>query len=230
MKSIIFFFFAISLNIYASPISADLVMMGVTRYNDEATSLSLKDTKLSKDVPEISYLAVRPDYLLLAGFKYLPRQHIGSTALGSLPIELEQKGWKYELGAGYKFYLTEDLFVGPALLYSDYYNTLYKIAGTMVLKTERHDSDLRFYGLVGYKLNKATMILATLELKNDILSNDYNNDYSQYPISATLHHFLSKKWLVYAKYDQSLRNKTARTDITGNRASMAYGVGVGMAF
>jgi len=203
-------------------------MTDVTRYDKKATSLSLKDARLSFDSPAISYMAVRPNYLLFAAFKYIPKQHIGTTALGNTPIELEQDGWKYEIGAGYKFYITDDLYIGPAILFSDYYSTLYQIIGSTVLQNNSHDQDVRLYGLLGYKLAKGAMMFVAIELDNDILSDNYSNDYSQYSLSTTVYQFFSKEWFAYIKYEQTLRDKEARGDSTGNSNSIAYGFGVGV--
>lgn len=230
MKRNFFILILTAVSLFAEANNFDLLMTDVTRYDKMATSLSLKDTKLSYDVPAITYMAIRPNYLILATIKVMPKQHIGTTALGTTPIELEQEGWKYEIGAGYKFYLNKDLFIGPALLYSDYYSTLYKIIGSTVLETKSHDSDLRLYGLVGYKLAKATMMFVSVELKNDILSNNYSKDYSQYPLGVTVYRFLSKEWFAYLKYQQTLRDKKARSDSTGTNSSIAYGFGIGMKF
>lgn len=208
--------------------SFDAIMTDVTHYDKKATSLSLKDARLSFDVPAISYMAVRPNYLLLGALKYIPKQHIGTTALGNTPIELEQSGWKYEIGAGYKFYISDNLYIAPALLFSDYYSTLYQTVGSTVIESNSHDQDVRLYGLIGYKLTKSTMMFIALELDNDILSDSYSNDYSQYSLSATVYQFFSKEWFAYIKYEQTLRDKEARSDSNGNINSIAYGFGIGV--
>lgn len=213
---------------FAASDSFDVITTDVTRYEKKATSLNLKDARLSFNSPAISYMSVRPDYLLLATFKYIPKQHIVTTALGNTPIKLEQEGWKYEIGAGYKFYITDDLYIAPALLYSDYYSTLYQRVGNTVVESDSHDKDLRFYGLLGYKLTKATLMFVAVELDNDILSDNYSNDYSQYSLSTTLYQFFSKKWFAYIKYEQTLRDKEARSTTEGNNNSIAYGFGIGV--
>jgi hypothetical protein len=205
-------------------------MSDVTRYDKMATSLSLEDTKVSYDIATVSYMAVKPNYLLLASFKYMPKQHIGTTSLGSTQIRLENDAWKYEVAAGYKYYLTPSLYIGPALLFSDYYSTLYKVAGSTVSESESHDIDFRFYGILGYKLAKATSFLVSIELDNDVLSNDYSDDYSQYPFSITMFQFLSKEWFAYIKYQQAIKDKKERADSIGNSDSIAYGFGIGMKF
>lgn len=215
-------------SVFASSNSFDALMTDVTRYDKKATSSSLKDARLSFDAPAISYMAVRPNYLLLGALKYIPKQHIGTTALGNTPIELEQDGWKYEIGAGYKFYISDDLYIGPALLFSDYYSTLYQTVNGTVIESDSHDQDVRFYGLLGYKLAKATMIFVAVELDNDILSDNYSNDYSQYSLSATVYQFFSKELFAYFKYEQTLRDKEARSDSNGNNNSIAYGFGIGV--
>ena len=224
----IYILILVCVNVFAASNSYNLLMTDVTRYDKEATSLNLKDTRLSFDVPAISYMAVRPNYLLFAAFKYVPKQHIGTTALGNTPIGLEQDGWKYEIGAGYKFYINDDFYIGPALLFSDYYSTLYQTIGNSVLQTNSHDQDIRLYGLLRYKLAKATMMFVAIELDNDILSDSYSNDYSQYSLSTTLYQFFSKEWFAYIKYEQTLRDKEARSDSTGNNNSIAYGFGIGV--
>ncbi len=213
---------------FANSNSFDVITTDITHYDKKATSLNLKDARLSFDSPALSYMSVRPNYLLLAAFKYIPKQYIGTTALGNTPIKLEQEGWKYEIGAGYKFYITDDLYIAPALLYSDYYSTLYQTVGNnAVIKSDSHDKDLRFYGLLGYKLTKATLMFVAVEFDNDILSDNYSNDYSQYSLSTTLYQFFSKKWFAYFKYEQTLRDKEARSDSEGNNNSISYGFGIG---
>lgn len=215
---------------FAAPKSADLLMTDITHYEKTATALGLKDAKVSYNVPAISYFAIRPDYLFIASLKVLPKQHIGSTALGNTPISLEKKGWKYEIGAAYKFYLNEDLFIAPALLFSDYRSKLFQTVGTTTSQSYNHDRDLRLYGLLGYKITKSAMMFLSVELENDLFSNNYSDDYSQYPVNVNIYQFLSKKWFVYAKYQQTLRDKEARSDSTGNKDSIAYGFGIGMTF
>ena len=224
----LFILFLTSISLFAT--SADLIMTDLTRYDKTITSTSLKDAKITYDVPAISYMHVEPNYLILLKLKHLPKQHIGNTALGNTPIKLEQEAWKYEIGGAYKFYITDDFYIAPALLYTDYYYKLYQTVGTNVIETHGHDSDIRVYGVVGYKIAKATMLFATIELDNDILSDNYSNDYNQYSVSATLYQFLSKDWFIYGNIQSTLRDKEARADSTGNKSSIAYGFGLGMKF
>lgn len=104
------------------------------RYDYTATTKSLSDTQISYDLLGLNYVFMNKKFLALASFKYSPKQHIGSTILGTTNIDFEQNGRKYELGAGYKYYLTEDLYIGPALLLSDAHSTLYQIINNNVTK------------------------------------------------------------------------------------------------
>lgn len=124
------------------------------RYDYTATSNSLYDTKISYDLPSLNYVFMNKKYVGLASFKYSPKQHIGNTLLGTTNIDFEQNGRKYELGAGYKYYLTEALYIGPALLFSDSHSTLYQVINNNVTKTEKYDSDLRAYLIMGFNLTE----------------------------------------------------------------------------
>ena len=168
------------------------------------------------------------NYIVLASLKYSKKQSIGSTALGSTQIGLEQVGWKYELGVGYKYYLSEKLFIGPALLFSDTYTKVYQITSMSRTKTTKHDNDLRLYAIVGYRATSSTLLFGTLELDNDLLSNDYLYDYSQYNIALTINQFLSKNLYLFVKYEQALRDKEATTGSSGNKNYRGYGFGIGM--
>jgi len=205
-------------------------MTEAIQYKRTDTSLTYKDSKTSYNVPALSYMAIRQKYLFLAKLKAMPKQYIGTTYLNTTAIKLEQDGRKYELGAAYKLYLSDNLYVAPAFLYSNYASTLYQTVGNSVIKTKTRDNDLSLYGLLGYKPLKATTILVSLELDNDILSNCYSKDYSQYIISTTIHQFFSKNWFAYIKYRQTLRDKVANTESTGNTHSISYGAGIGIKF
>lgn len=218
------------MSLFAESKNVDLVMADMIHYNQTASALGLRDTKISYDVTTISYMVVNPKYLLLGAVKFMPKQNLGTTYLGTTPIVLKQELWKYEFGAAYKFYLSDKFFIAPALLFSDYYSSLYKIIGSTVGESKTHDIDVRFYGLVGYKISKASSILVSLELDNDIFSNDYAKDYSQYAISATLFQFLSNECFMFFKYQQALKDQKARGNIIGNANSVSYGFGMGMKF
>lgn len=229
MYKILIFIF-ITIDLFAASDNLNIVMTDLTRYEETATSLSLRDTKISYDVPAVSYMSIRPNYLVYASLKMIQKQHIGTTYLGTIPIELKQEGWKYELGAGYKFSLTKNFFIAPALLLSDYHCTLYKTMGSNVVKTKSRDLDYRLYGLLGYEMTESTLMYISVELVNDIFSHRYEDDYSQYPVNATLYQFLSKRWFAYLKYQHTLRDKKASSDSTGNINRLGYGFGVGMKF
>lgn len=200
------------------------------RYDYTATTESLNDTHISYDLPGLNYVFMNKKYLALASFKYSPKQHIGSTALGTANIDLEQKGRKYELGGGYKYYLTDTLYIGPALLFSDSHSTLYQIINNTVIKTEKYDTDLRAYFILGVNLTQSTMLFSSVELKNDLLSSDYAKDYSQYNTSVTLYQFISPEFFLYLKYEQSLRDKNIHNTISGNENYKGYGAGFGINF
>ena len=210
--------------------SIDAVTLEEAYYEQTNTSLTYKDAKLSYSLPTISYIGMRPNYLFLAAVKLMPKQKIGMSALGATPIKLEQEAWKYEVGAGYKFYLSKNFYVGPALLYGDYYSKVYQTIGSSTVETKNRDVDVRLYGFLGYEPAKATLIFITLELDNDILSNQYEDDYSQYALNAALYQFVSKEWFFYLKYQRTLRDKKATTASTGMSNSTAYFFGVGMKF
>ena len=200
------------------------------RYDYTATAKSLDDTQISYDLPGLNYVFMNKKFLALASFKYSPKQHIGSTVLGTTNIDFEQNGRKYELGAGYKYYLTEDLYIGPALLFSDAHSTLYQIINNNVTKTEKYDTDLRAYFILGFNPTHSTMLFSSVELKNDLLSNDYEKDYSQYNTSVTLYQFFSPQFFLYIKYEQALRDKNIQNNISGNENYKGYGVGFGISF
>ena len=200
------------------------------RYDYTATANSLNDTQISYNLPSLNYVFLNSKYIALASFKYSPKQHIGNTAFGTTNIDFEQKGRKYELGAGYKHYLTEDLYIGPALLFSDSHSTLYQVINNNVTKTEKYDSDLRAYLIMGLNLTHSTMLFYSVELKNDLLSNDYAKDYSQYNTSVTLYQFISSQSFLYLKYEQALRDKNIQNNISGNEHYKGYGAGVGINF
>lgn len=200
------------------------------RYDYTATTESLNDTHISYNLPGLNYVFMNDKYIALASFKYSPKQHIGNTFLGNTNIDFEQKGRKYELGAGYKYYLTDTLYIGPALLYSDAHSTLYQIINNNVMKTEKYDTDLRAYFILGFNLTQSTMLFSSVELKNDLLSSDYAKDYSQYNTSVTLYQFLSPQFFLYLKYEQSLRDKNIHNTISGNENYKGYGAGIGISF
>ena len=212
----------------AKDTSATLLTIENLRYDYIATSQTLDDARISYNLPGISYLVMSKDYVLLASLKYSKRQSIGSTALGSIPIGLEQFGWKYELGAGYKFHLSDKFYVGPALLYSDTYSKIYQTTPLSTTVTEKHDNDLRLYGIFGYSFSKSTLLFGAIELDNDLLESDYANDYSQYPVTITMYQFLSKDFFLFLKYEQSLRDKKETATVTGNRNNRGYGFGIGI--
>lgn len=206
----------IAMNVLAEEKNLHLFTIENLRYDYTATTESLNDTHISYDLPGLNYVFMNKKYLALASFKYSPKQHIGSTALGTANIDFEQKGRKYELGGGYKYYLTDTLYIGPALLYSDAHSTLYQIINNNVTKTEKYDTDLRAYFILGVNLTQSTMLFSSVELKNDLLSSDYAKDYSQYNTSVTLYQFISPEFFLYLKYEQSLRDKNIHNTISGN--------------
>lgn len=196
------------------------------RYDYTATSKALSDARLSYDLPGASYLMMNKDYILLASVKYSKKQDLGATSLGSTQIQLEQFGWKYEFGAGYKYYLTDKFYVGPALLFSDSYSKIYQTTAVGTTVTQKHDNDLRLYAIFGYAFTKSTLLFGAVELDNDLLESDYTNDYSQYQATMTLYQFLSKDFFLFVKYEQSLRNKDATPTSAGNRDYRGYGFGI----
>jgi hypothetical protein len=222
----LFTFFSIS---YASE-NLDVVTIENAYYTQTKTSLTYKDAKISFNVPSISYIGLRPNYLFLADIKMIPKQKIGTTSLGATPLKLEQEAWKYELGAGYKFHLNKKLYIAPALLYSDYYSKTFTSSPIASVETKSRDVDVRLYGLVGYEPAKATMVILSVELDNDILSDSYKEDYSQYPVNLALYQFVSKDFFFYLKYQKALRNKKATTTSNGSSNNTAYFFGVGISF
>lgn len=199
-------------------------------YDYIATTDSLNNTHISYDLPSLNYVFMNRKYVALASLKYSPKQHIGNTVLGMTNIDFEQNGRKYELGAGYKYYLTDTLYIGPALLFSDSHSTLYQVINNNVTKTEKYDRDLRAYFIMGFNLTHSTMLFSSVELKNDLLSNSYEKDYSQYNTSVTLYQFFSPDFFLYLKYEKSLRDKNIQNNISGNENYKGYGAGVGINF
>lgn len=220
----------IVMNVLAEEKNLHLFTIENIRYDYTATAKSLNDTQISYDLPGFNYVFMNQKYVALVSFKYSPKQHVGNTILGTTHIDFEQNGRKYELGAGYKYYLTETLYIGPALLFSDAHSTLYQIINNNVTKTEKYDTDLRAYFILGCNLTPSTMLFSSLELKNDLLSSDYEKDYSQYNTSVTLYQFLSPQFFLYLKYEQSLRDKTIQNTISGNENYKGYGAGFGINF
>lgn len=227
MKTLIIFLL-LSVGLTAEDENFHLFTIENVRYDYTATSNVLTDARISYNLPGFSYLMMNKNYILLASVKYSKRQNIGSTFLGSIPIELEQVGWKYELGAGYKYYLTDKFYVGPALLFSDTYSKIYQTTSFSSSVTEKHDNDLRLYAIFGYAFTKSTLLFGAVELDNDLLESDYTNDYSQYQATMTLYQFLSKDFFLFVKYEQSLRDKEATPTSLGNRGSRGYGFGIGL--
>ncbi|MFT5661713.1 MAG: hypothetical protein ACI9TV_002360 [Sulfurimonas sp.] len=227
MRSI-FILTLLSLSLFAEGKSLHLVSAEMINYDYTGSTQGFKDAKVSYTLPGVSYTYMDKNYIALASVKYSQNQNIGYTALGSTTIVLEQKGWKYEVGAGYKFYLGKTFFVGPALLFSDTYTTLDQIIGTRTIRTLKHDTDLRLYGLVGCNITKSTLIFGAIELDNDLLSNNYKKDYSQYNVTGTLYQFLEKDFFLYLKYEQSLRGKNATGTVSGNKNYVGYGFGMGI--
>ena len=227
-KYLLFLFTLFSLS-YASE-NLDVITLETAHYTQTNTSLTYKDAKISFDVPTVSYIGLRPNYLFLAAIKAIPKQKIGTTSLGATPIKLEQEAWKYELGAGYKYYLLKNLYIAPALLYSDYYNKVFQSTTNATVETKSRDVDVRLYGLIGYEPAKATMVILSVELDNDIFSDSYKEDYSQYPVNLALYQFLSKEFFFYLKYQKVLRNKKATTSSNGSSNNAAYFFGVGISF
>lgn len=220
----------ISISLSAASENIDAITVEVGHYTQTLTSSVLKNTDISYDVPTVNYIGVRPNYLFLAALKMIPKQTLGTSALGATPIKLQQEAWKYEFGAGYKFYLGEKFYISPALLYSDYYSKIYKSTPTSTTETKSRDVDVRFYGLIGYEPLKATMIFITVELYNDILSSSYDEDYSQYPVNIALYQFVSKELFFYLKYQKTLRDKKETATINGSANNAAYFFGVGFKF
>lgn len=206
----------------------DLLTTEIMYYNYTGSAIGLENSKLSYTLPAVSYIHMDKNYIVLASIKYSKKQNLGYIVLESSRILLEQEGWKYELGVGYKYYLTDKLFIGPALLFSDTYTTLYQTLNTTQTQSETHDVDVRFYGLFGYNITKATMFFGAIELDDDLLSNDYKLDYSQYKLSTTLYQFVSKSFFLYLKYEQSLKDKKARDASSGNQNYTGYGFGFGI--
>lgn len=220
----------IAMNLLAEEKNLHLFTVENIRYDYTATAKSLNDTQISYDLPGLNYVFMNKKYVALASFKYSPKQHIGNTVLGTTHIDFEQNGRKYELGAGHKYYLTDTLYIGPALLFSDSHSTLYQIINNNVTKTEKYDTDLRAYFILGFNPTHSTMLFSSLELKNDLLSNDYEKDYSQYNTSVTLYQFISSQFFLYLKYEQSLRDKNIQNTISGNENYKGYGAGFGINF
>lgn len=227
-KHLFFLFTLFSLS-HASQ-DLDVITLETAHYTQTNTSLTYKDAKVSYNVPTVSYIGLRPNYLFLAAIKAIPKQKIGTTSLGSTPIKLEQEAWKYELGAGYKFYLNKKIYIAPALLYSDYYSKIFTSSASAAVETKSRDVDVRLYGLIGYEAAKATMVILSVELDNDILSDSYTEDYSQYPVNLALYQFVSKDFFFYLKYQKVLRNKKATTSSAGTSNNAAYFFGVGISF
>ena len=227
MKTLIIFLL-LNVTLLAEDENFHLFTIENVHYDYIATSKVLSDARISYDLPGVSYLLMNKDYILLASIKYSKRQSIGSTFLGSTQIGLEQFGWKYELGAGYKYHLTDKFYVGPALLYSDTYSKIYQTTSFSSSVTEKHDNDLRLYAIFGYAFTKSTLLFGAVELDNDLLESDYANDYSQYQATMTLYQFLSKDFFVFLKYEQSLRDKEATITSPGNRNNRGYGFGIGI--
>lgn len=227
-KYILLFFSALSL--LSASENIDAVTAETAHYTQELTSSTLKNTKVSYDVPAISYIGLRKNYIFLAALKVVPKQKLGESALGAVPIKVEQEAWKYELGAGYKFYLNKNLYVSPALLYSDYYSKTYMITSSSSSETKSRDVDVRLYGLIGYEPFKATMVFITVELDNDIFSDSYDKDYSQYPVNVSVYQFISKDMFLYIKYQKTLRDKKATAYLNGTSNSAAYFFGAGFRF
>ena len=125
-------------------------------------------------------------------------------------------------------YLAENFFIGPAFLYSDTYTTLYQNIGPMKIRTKKHDSDFRFYAIAGYYPTKSTIIYGAVELVNDLMSDEYYRDYSQYNTSVILYQFISKDTFLFLKYEQALRDKRPTSTVSGNRDYIGYGFGLGM--
>ena len=205
-----------------------LLSTEIIRYDYTATAIGLEDARISYTLPGISYTMMSKNYIVLASLRYSKKQSLGSTAFGSTRIGLEQMGWKYELGVGYKYYLSEKLFIGPALLFSDTYTKVYQTTSFSSTLTKKHDIDFRLYAIVGYRATSSTLLFGTLELDNDLLSNEHFRDYSQYNLALTINQFLSKNLYLFIKYEQALRDKEATTGSTGNRDYRGYGFGIGM--
>ena len=218
----------LSTSVFAEVKNLSLLSTEILRYDYTASTTGLNSSKISYTLPDVNYTFMNKNYIGLVSFKYSQNQNIGNSTLGSTNIALEQKGWKYEVGLGYKYHLRDNLFVGPGLLYSDTYTTLDQIIGTKRIRTKKHDSDLRLYGLIGYYPTSSTIIYGAIELDNDLLSNEYHRDYSQYNASIIIYQFLSKEYFFFLKYEQALRDKKPTNTVTGNKEYIGYGFGFGM--
>lgn len=230
IKKIVTFIYLFTSFLFAEESGLNLLTIDTMHYNYKATSLTLDTAKLSYRGTAISYLYMDKNYIARASVKYSKKQNIGHTSLNILDISLEQEGWQYEIGLGYKFYLTERLFIGPSLLFVDTYRTVYTSSILATNKVEKHDSDLRFYTLLGYNLTKSTIIFASVELDNDILSNNYEYDYSQYTFATSVYQLVSEQFFLYLKYTKNLRNKQANSISGGNEDYSGYGFGLGIKF
>ena len=228
-----FFLLIISLTSVAFSYS-NISLFEKQRISGVITSNTSDDIVSSKEYYSLRHYIDTRDALYLVGFIYQPLQNVGNTSLYSLPVEIKQKREKIELGAAYKIYLMDTLYIAPAIVYSHTDTTTYQELnnnGSITTNiTEGVDTDYSLYALMGYRATQTTSILTSLELKNDLLSSDYSKDYSSFQLNISMLQSVSRNVLLYFQYNRYLKDKPSTDVHTGVKDVEGFSLGLGYRF
>lgn len=233
IKIFIFLTLLIS-NLLADEKDINFLLFQKQRQFSTITSLSAQDMKTVQDFYSLSYFLDRSNTQFLIDYTYLPEQSIGNTLYSSYPLEVIKKTQRFELGASYKYYLFDSLYVGPGIVYKHYLNKLIQKmrVGSKIINSEStsDDTDYSLYAIMGYQPFRATSIFFSLEMKNDIFSSNQEKDYSYLPIEISLLQFFTKKHFLYVKYGDTFRNKSADSVSLGQNSTYSISLGAGFIF
>lgn len=228
-----FFLLIISLSTIAFS-QSNIVIIEKQKISGTITSNSSKDIPSTKEYYSLKYYLDTKDVLYLIGLSSQPLQTVGNTTLSSFPVEIKQKREKIELGAAYKFYLMDSLYIAPALVYINTDSKTFQYlnnSGTITSSiTNSVDTDYSLYALMGYHPSKVTSLLLSLELNNDLLGNEYGKDYSTYQVNFSILQAISKSTLLYFKYNKSLKDKPSTSLHTGTQNVNGFTLGIGFHF
>lgn len=216
--------------------STDLNLLFLEKYTHKYTISSniSEDIKTTNKYNALGYFHEDEKYLYALDYTYMSDQEIATTKMNNIPVDINQKFNRVRLGIGYKFNLSENFYISPALVYQNLSlksrESINLPIGTQYNHTTLKDDDLSLYGVFNYRPFKGTSIMGKLEIENDLLSNDYQKDYSTLPMEIIVSQFINKDIFLFGKYGFTFKEKDAKNRFSGEKDVSLFSFGIGFSF
>ncbi|MFT5661091.1 MAG: hypothetical protein ACI9TV_001737 [Sulfurimonas sp.] len=231
MKFLKYLLLLISIHIYAADTIKSYVLIGQNYAQQTIGSNLFQDVAIKRKLMSFSALVDFKEFQFYASYKHSPYQQIGSGTLNNdVQIDFFQKAYQLETGFSRKFYLSDNFFIAPALIYfhTAQHNT--KKISIQEIQKKKVDQDLRPYLYMRYRVFKSTVLYTNIQLDNDLTSNDNETEYNQYPFSIALYQSITPKIFLHIQYQQNLKDRPIFGSEISDKQSKIYTLGIGFEF